>query len=258
MLATANPQAGMSEQDDPENPGPATSAARAQEPPRRREPVFNLPFVVMAVIGLCAGVHLVRFYWLTDEQDFDLLIRAAFIPIRYSGRYSFDIYAFSSPFTYTFLHGGIAHLAVNMIWLAAFGSPLANRLGTLRFALFFAATGLAAAAFFWAIHPLGEAPLVGASGAISGMMGAAARFAFRIDRTSGKAAFAGAPLPFYAVLRSRSVVTFLAVWMVINLVTGLIGFVPGAEDQIAWEAHIGGFLAGFFGLRYFDRPPRPA
>ncbi len=221
--------------------------------PTRREPVFNMPAVVLGIIALCVGVHLVRSYWLTADEDFAVLIRAAFIPIRYSGRFEMDVWALTSPFTYTFLHGGVTHLAVNMVWLAAFGSPLANRFGALRFSLFFAATGLAAAFFFWAIHPLGQAPLVGASGSISGMMGAAARFGFQIDRSSGQAAFAGAPLPFSQVLRSRAVVAFLGVWMVINLVTGLAGFAPGVDDQIAWEAHIGGFLAGFFGLRLFDR-----
>jgi len=223
----------------------------------RREPVFNLPAVVLALIAACVGIHVLRVYLLTPDQDFAVLLRAAFIPIRYSGQFHLDVWAFTSPFTYTLLHGSFTHVGVNMIWLAAFGSPLANRLGTLRFAVFFAITGLASAFFFWAIHPLTQAPLVGASGSISGMMGAAARFAFRIDRSSGKAAFAGAPLPFGVVLRSRAVVTFLAVWMVINLVTGLVGFVPGNDDQIAWEAHIGGFLAGFLGLRFFERPARP-
>ena len=220
---------------------------------RQSEPVFNLPAVVLFIVGICVAVHVARIYVLSDEQDFALVLRTAFVPIRYSGRFPLDFYAFSSPFTYTFLHGGLAHLAVNMVWLAAFGSPLANRLGALRFGLFFAATGVAAAFFFWAIHPFTQSPLVGASGAISGMMGAAARFGFSIDRSSGKPAFAGTPLPMSAVFRSRGVITFLAVWMVINLVTGLVGFVPGNEDQIAWEAHVGGFLAGFFGLRLFDR-----
>ncbi|WP_315923387.1 rhomboid family intramembrane serine protease [Mesorhizobium sp. SP-1A] len=234
---------------------PPSGDFEEREAPRRaeREPVFNMPSVILAVIALCVGVHLVRVYWLTPQQDVALLLRSAFIPVRYSGQYELDLYAFTSPFTYTFLHGGVAHLAVNMVWLAAFGTPLANRLGALRFALFFAATGVAAAAFFWAIHPSMEAPLIGASGAISGMMGAAARLGFRIDRSSGKAAFAGAPLPFSEVVRSRAVITFLGVWMVINIVTGVIGLAPGMEDQIAWEAHIGGFLAGFFGLRLFDR-----
>lgn len=224
--------------------------ADGETPPR--EPIFNLPAIVLAVILLCAGVHLLRLYVLTPQQDVELLIRTAFIPVRYSGQYDIDFYAFSSPITYTFLHGGWAHLIVNMIWLAAFGSPLANRIGALRFALFFAVTGVAAAFFFFAIHPQTQAPLIGASGSISGMMGAAARFAFHVDRSSGKGAFAGPLLPFGAVFRSRATLSFLAVWMVINLVTGIVGFVPGEESQIAWEAHIGGFLAGFLGLRFFD------
>lgn len=220
-----------------------------------REPIFNLPAVVLAIIVICAAVHLLRLYVLTPQQDIELLIRAAFIPVRYSGQYDFDFYAFSSPLTYTFLHGGWAHLIVNMIWLAAFGSPLANRIGVVRFALFFAVTGIAAAFFFFAIHPQTQAPLIGASGSISGMMGAAARFAFHVDRSAGKGAFAGPLLPFSAVFRSRATLSFLAVWMVINIVTGVVGFVPGEDSQIAWEAHIGGFLAGFLGLRFFDRRP---
>ena len=129
-------------------------------------------------------------------------------PVRYSGQYDIDIYAFTTPFTYAFLHGGLAHLAINMVWLAAFGSPLANRLGTLRFALFWVVTALAAAGLHWAIYPLDPAPLVGASGAISGMMGAAARFGFNMDRRSGRAAFAGPALPVSEVLRSRNVDDF--------------------------------------------------
>lgn len=220
---------------------------------RPYEPVFNVPAIVVLLIGVCAAVYLVQSYVLSDSQHLGLLVRAAFIPIRYSGRFDIDLYAFTSPFTYAFLHGSLAHLAINMIWLAAFGSPLANRLGAMRFLLFWMVTALAAAGLHYVLHPLDQSPLVGASGAISGMMGAAARFGFRTSRSAGKPSFEGPLLPIADVLRSRTVVTFLAVWMVINLVTGLIGFAPGVEDRIAWEAHIGGFAAGFFGIGYFVR-----
>lgn len=221
--------------------------------PERREPIFNLPGIVIAVIAACVVVHLIRVYLLSPSQDFALLVRAAFIPIRYSGQYDLDVWAFTSPLTYAFLHGGFAHLIINMVWLAAFGSPLANRLGIARFSTFFAVTSLAAVALHYVLHSMDQAPLVGASGAISGMMGAAARFSFQIDRSQGKPAFSGAPLPIRDVFRSRTAITFLGVWMVINLVTGLVGFTPGVDNQIAWEAHIGGFLAGFLGIRFFDR-----
>lgn len=215
-----------------------------------RQPVFNIPAVVVALIGTCVAIHLVRLYVLTIDQDFALLLRAAFIPIRYGGQFDIDVYAFTSPFTYTFLHGSMAHLAINMIWLAAFGSPLANRLGVWRFLLFWAVTGVAAAAVHYLVHMVGQSPLVGASGAISGMMGAAARFGFRASRVAGRSAFDGPLLPASVVLRLRPVVTFLAVWMAINLVTGLVGLGAGA-DNIAWEAHVGGFVAGFFGIGSF-------
>ncbi|MBE1203733.1 rhomboid family intramembrane serine protease [Aminobacter carboxidus] len=221
--------------------------------PERREPMFNLPGIVIAIVGACVAIHLSRVYILSPDQDFALLVRTAFIPVRYSGQYALEIWAFTSPLTYAFLHGGFAHLIINMVWLAAFGSPLANRLGNIRFSAFFAVTTLAAVALHYVLHSNDAAPLVGASGAISGMMGAAARFSFQVDRSQGKPAFAGAPLPIRDVFRSRTALTFLGVWMVINLVTGLVGLTPGDDSQIAWEAHIGGFLAGFLGIRFFDR-----
>ena len=232
---------------------PAETEQTEEPPPPRREPVFNLPPVVLAVIGICVAVFLLQQYVLTEDQQITLLTDGAFIPVLYTGQYGFDWFLFTRPFTYAFMHGGLAHIAINMVALAAFGSPLANRLGWLWFALFFAVTGLAAVVLFWAVHPFGEAPLVGASGAISGMMGAAARFGFRTDRSSGMTAFAGPVLPIAIVLRMRGVVNFLGAWMIINLVTGLYGLGLGEPGQIAWEAHIGGFVAGFFGLRWFDR-----
>jgi membrane associated rhomboid family serine protease len=213
----------------------------------RREPAFNLPPVVLALIGVCALLFVAGEYGLS-RRDYEMLLQyAAFIP----NRAYVDPTALVTLITYSFLHGSWPHLLVNMIWLAAFGSPLANRLGALRFLSFWAVTSAAAAALYWALHIAAPVVLIGASGAISGMMGAAARFGFRIDRSSGKPAFSGRPLPIAACLRSRAVVTFLSIWMLINLVTGLVPFAPGVDDQIAWEAHIGGFLAGFLGISAF-------
>lgn len=224
--------------------------------PERREPVFNLPAAVLVLIAACTGLHLVREYLLTVEQDIDLLLRAAFFPIRYSGAFEIDLYALTSTVTYAFLHGGFAHLIINMIWLAAFGSPLANRFGAFRFVLFWIFTALAAAAMHYVIYPLDPAPLVGASGAVSGMMGAAARYGFRTGRIGGKPIFAGRRLSVAEALTSRTVVIFLAIWMAVNLISGLGFLTPDMENPIAWEAHIGGFAAGFFLIAPFDRAPR--
>lgn len=220
-----------------------------------REPAFNLAPVIVWLIAACTAIHLARVYLLDAHQDAALLGAAAFIPEFYSGRYPIDVYTFTSPVTYSLLHGSSIHLGVNMIWLAAFGSPLAYRLGTARLLVFWAFTAAAAALLHYIVHMNDVAPLIGASGAISGMMGAAARFGFRIDRTGSKPAFGGRLLPFSAVFRSRMVVTFLTIWMAVNLATGLVGFGPDSANTIAWEAHIGGFLAGFLCIGWFDVHP---
>lgn len=234
----------MNDRPEPRDDAPA-------EQPARREPVLNMPPVVLWLIGICVAIYVVGEYVLSPEAYLVMLMRGAFSTQAIEA----DPAGLLTLFTYAFLHGSLAHLVVNMIWLAAFGSPLASRLGPLRFLAFWAATSALAAMLYWVVHMSEPIVLVGASGAISGMMGAAARFGFRVDRIDGKAAFAGKPLPILVCLRLRAVVTFLGVWFAINLLTGLIPFTPGVDDQIAWEAHIGGFLAGFLGIGWFDRKP---
>lgn len=241
-------------QDGGDSEGEAGTFARSEARPR--EPAFNIPAVVVCLIAAMALIHLARVQILNGDQDFWLIVHAAFVPDFYSGRYAVDAWSVVAPLTYTLLHGDIIHLAVNVVWLAAFGSPLANRLGAGRFLLFWAVTGLAAAGLHYALHPASQAPLIGASGAISGMMGAAARFGFRSVRLPRGACFAGRPLTVRESLSSRSVLIFLAVWMAINLFTGLASGVPGVGGQIAWEAHVGGFLAGFLLVAFF-LPPAP-
>jgi membrane associated rhomboid family serine protease len=227
--------------------------------PAKREPLFNLPPVVVALIAVMGLIHIVRAQLLSPEQDFWVIVHTAFVPDFYSGRYAVDAWSFVAPFSYTLLHGDVIHYGVNAVWLAAFGSPLANRLGAGRLVAFFAFTGLAAAGLHYVLHPTDQAPLIGASGAVSGMMGAAARFGFRSEPGPRGAMFAGPPLTLAASLSSRQVLAFLAIWMAINVFTGLATGLPGVNGQIAWEAHVGGFLAGFLLLHLFlPRESAPA
>jgi len=135
---------------------------------------------------------------------------------------------------------------------------LANRMGVGRFLFFWIFTALAAALFHFIAHMGGDVPVVGASGAISGMMGAASRFGFRMGRLDGRPAFAGPMLSIAQALTSRTVVVFLAVWFVVNLLAGMGWMTPGIDSPIAWQAHIGGFLAGFFCAAFFVPPTFPA
>ncbi|MAW87620.1 MAG: rhomboid family intramembrane serine protease [Phyllobacteriaceae bacterium] len=218
-------------------------------PPPVREPVFNIAGPALVMIVLCVAVHVMRVYVLTPDQDYALILRTAFVPLRHTGGFDLDVYAFLSPLTYSLLHGGWLHLVINMVWLAAFGSPLAARIGWLRFLAFWAVTALGAVALHFALFPDDAVPLVGASGAISGMMAAAARYGFAVGRTGGVRAFEGPLLSPRQMLASRLVLSFLGIWFVANLITGLAS--PGGSP-IAWQAHIGGFIAGFVAIPWLD------
>jgi membrane associated rhomboid family serine protease len=219
------------------------------------EPIFHLAPVVTSLIAICAGLYILQSYLFSRDFNFELGRLLYFIPVRYSAGAPTDISYFVAPIGYSTVHASFAHLTVNLIWLAAFGSPLAARIGAVRFLLFWAATAFGAAMLHLAIYPQSAAPLVGASGAISGMTGAAARFAFRTTQGGGVRSFSGLPMRVGAALTNRTVLSFMAIWMAANFAAGL-GWpaAGGTPSNIAWEAHIGGFAIGFLALSLFDRP----
>jgi membrane associated rhomboid family serine protease len=231
--------------------------------PAGREPMFNMPAVVVGMIALILGLHAARAFILSTEQDNYLLLLFAFIPARYDGAdfasglpggLAADLW---SPITYALLHASVMHAVINVVWLAAFGSAVARRLGATRFILFSAGAALAGAALQFLIQDSSGAPMIGASAAISGHMAAAARFIFTRPRLApGRIGGAGhAPLaPLAELFRNRQVVSFLGVWFGINLLIGLVPMIAGSDGlAIAWEAHIGGFLFGLFAFPLFDR-----
>ena len=238
----------------------------------KREPVFNIPPVIVGLLAVLALIHAVRTYLLTDQQDTEFLLTFAFIPSRYDtsavlggvlpGGFGAELWTFV---TYAFIHADWTHYGVNAVWLLPFGSAVARRFGALRFLLFFAVTAAAGAAAHLATHAGEELPVIGASAAISGTMAAAMRFAFQRGgplsfRRSGDDADYDVPaIPLAGVLRDPRVVVFLAVWFGINILFG-IGSLPvpgvGANQVVAWQAHIGGFLAGLFLFSWFDPAPQ--
>lgn len=232
---------------------PQTRPEAEEQIPPPREPVFNLPGVIVAVIAFMTVVEAVRAYVISGGVETWLLLQTAFIPARYGG--PVDGAWFWSPVTYSLLHGGWMHLILNAVWLAAFGAVVARRIGTRRFVLFWIASAVASAAFFGLLHQGEVVVMVGASGVISALMAAASRFAFSGSGFIGAASHNNPRLTLGKTLANRTAFTFLAVWFGINLLAGL-GVSPGAgEVAIAWEAHLGGFLFGFFCFDYFDPYP---
>jgi membrane associated rhomboid family serine protease len=150
------------------------------------------------------------------------------------------------------------HLAVNSLWMLAFGSVLARRFGAWRFLAFSAlAAAAGAAANLW-LYWGKIIVLMGASGAISGQMAGAVRLIFADPRGLaglGRNDLAAVrPLSLAETFRNRQALVFLAVWAGLTVVTGALNVTPSSGDQtIAWEAHAGGFLAGLLLFGLFNR-----
>ncbi len=236
-----------------------------------RQPIFNVPAIVVAVLAALLAVHLVRLLVLPPRSELEFLLLFAFIPARYDpslliggampGGLPADIWAFV---TYSLIHADFMHLGFNGIWLLAFGTPIARRFGAWRFLAFLAVTAAAGAAAHLATHAGELQPMVGASASISGAMAASMRFAFQRGgpvwtRGSDPAVYRLPALPLLDALSDRRILIFLAAWFGLNFLFGLGSLsLTGSEQSIAWQAHIGGFLAGLLLFGLFDPVSRPA
>ncbi|MGH6682982.1 MAG: rhomboid family intramembrane serine protease [Pseudolabrys sp.] len=237
----------------------------------KREPLFNIPPVIVAILAALAFVHVIRTLVLSNEQNIEFVLTFAFIPSRYDtsavlggvlpGGFGAELWTFV---TYAFIHADWMHFGVNAIWLLPFGSAVARRFGAARFLAFFAVTAAAGAAVHLATHAGEQSPVIGASAAISGTMAAAMRFAFQRGgplgfwRQSDADSYRVPAIPLVGVLRDARVLAFLTVWFGINILVGL-GSLPlngiGSDQVVAWQAHIGGFLAGLILFAWFDPVP---
>jgi membrane associated rhomboid family serine protease len=241
---------------------------RLRQPP---EPIFNVPTIVTVLIAVMVLLHGVREWMLSVEDDNDLLWLLAFVPARYEssvfgagaypGGLAADVWTFVS---YAFLHGSWTHLALNSVWLLAFGTPVARRFGPSRFVMFFALAAAGGALAHLAAYSGQRVPMIGASAAVSGFMAAAIRFAFqrggplRLLGNNPDDAYRVPALPLAAVLRDPRALAFLGVWFGLNLLFGLGSFGLDSGQAIAWQAHIGGFVAGLLGFAAFDPAMPPA
>ena len=139
--------------------------------------------------------------------------------------------------TSMFVHGGLFHLAGNMLYLWIFGDNVEDRLGRFRFLLFYLLSGVGAAAAQILSDPHSKIPMVGASGAISGVLGAYLLL-YPHARVVTLVFFGW----FVRVIEIRALIV-LGFWIVVQLVSGLLTW--GAQvGGVAWFAHVGGFVAG--------------
>jgi len=204
----------------------------AEAPPARSEPAFRAPWPVILLIAVLIGTHALR-TWLGVDPDAFALTGPDLAAGRWTGLV-----------THLFVHASWVHVLMNSVFILAFGAPVSrflrtDALGALAFWLFFLACGVVAGAGYAGVASglarmgagSNDFALVGASGAASGLMGAAARLIEGRGRLGP--------------LTGRTVVAMSVAWILINAVLGLTGLTPGtAGAPVAWEAHIIGFFAG--------------
>ncbi|MBB3912977.1 rhomboid family intramembrane serine protease [Rhizobium fabae] len=231
------------------------------QPPARppRVPVFNLPPALFFSLCLLIAIYAVQTLVLSDDAVSWLFFTFGFVPARYVIPLSQQgPELFWTPVTYSLLHGSVQHIVFNGFWLMAFGAPVVRRIGTLRFVLFWILSSVASAALHAALNWGDISLLIGASGVISGLMGAACRFAFPSERRPMLPTHLNARLSILEALKSRTVVIFMLLWLVGNALIAIGIPLAGDSDQaIAWDAHIGGFVFGFLLFSLFDRAPSP-
>jgi membrane associated rhomboid family serine protease len=206
-----------------------------EDVPLRREPIFNAPWPAMA-LTLVIVVSFVIQMRLPERAWADYVLTPAVV-MQY-GRWVTLI-------TPLFLHGGWIHDLMNASAALAFGTPAArllglNARGALAFFLFYLACGLLSSLGYVMAHPNSLAPVVGASGAVSGLMGAASR----LIETRGR----------LGPLISRTSVGMAVMWTIVNLLIGYVPVMPGMNGAgIAWEAHVAGYFAGLLLIGPFLR-----
>ena len=196
------------------------------------ERAINLPPALLWLIGINVAVHLLRTL-LGEEADSALIEQFGLVPAAYSSGGHDLLSLVAAPITYQFLHGGWMHLVINMVTLAAFGAPVERVLGVRRFILFYLSAGVVAGFDHVLLFPGSIDPVIGASGAISGVFGAVLMLMRYVGSLTSLLPVAG-------------------IWIALNVFFGIFGGMPGAGgEQIAWTAHIGGFVYGLIAIRLF-------
>ncbi|HBZ72251.1 MAG TPA: rhomboid family intramembrane serine protease [Deltaproteobacteria bacterium] len=153
-----------------------------------------------------------------------------------------------TPLTSMFLHGGFLHIGGNMLYLWIFGNNVEDSMGRVRFVVFYLMCGIAAALAQVVMDPSSNVPVVGASGAISGVMGAYLILYPRVR------VYTLVPLGFFLTTIALPAWAMLGYWIVLQFL-GALPAVAGAQAEagVAFWAHIGGFIVGAATIRLFAR-----
>lgn len=226
-------------------------------PIRDSIPCQTKPYVTWAVMAVCVAVY-VAMLFMPDEVGQHFAYRYGMVPIRYSNpdwAYAFGLPPdhYLSFLTSLFLHGGFLHLLMNMVFLWIFADNIEDLMGHWRFLAFYIVSGLLATVTQWYFYPTIAIPVVGASGAIAGVLGAYfVRFPYATVVIM-------VPILFYPLFFQVPAIAFLGFWVIVQV--GDV-FTAAMFDNVAvdsaWWAHLGGFAVGALLHPFFiDKPEAP-
>jgi hypothetical protein len=221
-------------------------------PIRDTEPSRTKPVLIKIIILINAAVFLYELSLGPRLQSFTM--EMGLVPARYFGLAAYGPEAwferFSPLITHMFLHGGWAHVIFNMLFLWVFGDNIEDRLGRIRFAAFYLVCGLAAAYLQLYLSAGSLMPMIGASGAIAGVMGG---YMVLFPRAR---VIAIVPIFFFIQLVQLPAVIFLGFWFVVQFLSGTVTTLEGARQTggVAFWAHTGGFAAGVALVKVLAKP----
>lgn len=215
-------------------------------PIKDENPTETFPFVTIFLIV----VNILIFLWEKSLSPFALEVvfrEFGLVPAKIWGLIESVIPPFVSLFTCMFLHAGFFHLAGNMLYLWIFGNNVEDKLGHLRFLMFYLMCGIAATFFHSVIYPKSVVPLVGASGAISGVLGA-----YLIEFPMARIVTLVFIFFFITTVKVPAFL-FIGLWFFMQYIQGLTALAGGIPTGVAWFAHIGGFITGIIIYRIFPK-----
>ncbi|MCF7708891.1 MAG: rhomboid family intramembrane serine protease [Verrucomicrobia bacterium] len=225
-------------------------------PLKDENPTRRLPIITILVIAVNVWFFFEEIKLGAKAGSF--IANYGLIPVRYTNAdiaKHFTLIEQATPFfSSMFLHGGWLHIVGNMWILWIFGDNVEDKLGPARFIVLYLVSGLVAAMFQIFFTPHSEVPIIGASGAVAGVMGAYLRFYPKAKVVTMIPPFILGPFFLFPAF------IFLGVWFILQLFSGTLtlGLESGVSGGIAWWAHVGGFAMGVIlaGALQRRKPPR--
>lgn len=217
---------------------PDSAGDGKQEQPH--EPILNIPPITGALLAVLLLVYGVTHWVMSDDVAQAMVLYFSFIPYRVTTAGWHDVMAYGTVLSYMLLHGNMLHILMNGSMLLSLGAGVEKVLGGTRFFWFFILCGIVSILFQYVFGINDMVPLIGASGAISGLFGAVIILMQKIGHM--KSGLLG-------------IAPVVIIWSIINVVIGMMG-IPGEEGaSIAWLAHLGGFYAGLVLFPLFLKRP---